>query len=140
MNHTKLFNTIYIYLFILIDYYYSQLKQITNKMFMLSRMLNHRLPCRITLSKRSVAVRSDLDLGNQMKLLNDQKRFNQALQLFDQYKKNNTETLSSMIITQALKACAQMNDLQRGSTIHYLISSRVKNDPYILASLIHLYG
>ncbi|CAF1283904.1 unnamed protein product, partial [Rotaria sordida] len=39
----------------------------------------------------------------------------------------------------ALKACAQVRDLQRGMIIHRLISSRIKTDCYISTSLIHLY-
>ncbi|CAF4341292.1 unnamed protein product, partial [Rotaria sordida] len=46
---------------------------------------------------------------------------------------------SSYIITQALKACTQIGDLRRGSTIHHLIPSRIKDNSYILTSLIHLY-
>ncbi|CAF4362564.1 unnamed protein product, partial [Rotaria sordida] len=48
-------------------------------------------------------------------------------------------TFLNFIITHALKACANMEDLQRGSTIRRLISSCIKDDYYISASLIHLY-
>jgi hypothetical protein len=75
-----------------------------------------------------------------MKLLNDKKEFKRALELFDKYNENNIETFSNFTIIQAIKACTQIGDLQRGSTIHYLISSRVKNDPRILGSLIQFYN
>jgi len=104
------------------------------------KLLNHRLSFLPLFLKRSVIIRSDFDLGSQMKLLNDNKQFKKALELFDKYKKDNIETSSSLIITQALKACAHLEDLQRGSTIHHLISSRIKDDFYISASLIHLYS
>jgi hypothetical protein len=89
--------------------------------------------------KRSVVTQS-FELGQKMKLLNDNGQLRKVLELFDKHKKNNAETFSSFIITQSLKACANLKDLQRGSTIHHLISSRIKDDWYILASLIHLYS
>ena len=107
---------------------------------MSTKLVNHRLSFLIVFLKRSVNIQSNFDLGKEMKLLNDNKQFKKALELFDKQKKNNIETFSSLTITQALKACAQLEDLQRGSTIHHLISSRIKDDSYILASLIHLYS
>jgi len=104
------------------------------------KLLNHHLPSLLFFAKRSVIIQSDLDLGMKMKSLNDNKQFKKALELFDKHKKNNTETFSSLIITQALKACASLRDLRRGSTIHRLISSHIKDDFYISASLIHLYS
>jgi hypothetical protein len=104
------------------------------------KLLNHRLSSVLISSKRSLIVQSNFNLGSEMKFLNDNKQFEKALQLFDKHKKNNTETFSSLIITQALKACTHLKDLQRGSTIHRLISSDMKNDFYISASLIHLYS
>ena len=107
---------------------------------MLSKLLSQNLSVLTLILKRSAIVRSDFDLGSQMKLLNDNKQFKKALELFDKYKKDNIKTSTSFIITQALKACAHLKDLQRGSTIHHLISSRIKDDVYISASLIHLYS
>ena len=75
-----------------------------------------------------------------MKSLNDNKQFKKALELFDKHKENKIKRLSSLIITQALKACTHLGELQRGKAIHHLISSRIKNDIYISASLIHLYS
>lgn len=80
-------------------------------------------------------------MGKEMKMLNDQKQFEKALRLLDQHKDNNNiEMCSSLTITQALKACAQIEDLRRGSMLHQLVLSRVKDDSYILASLINLYS
>ena len=97
------------------------------------KLLNHRLLSPIALVKRSLANRPEFELANQMKLLNDNKQFKKTLELFDKNKTNGVELSSSFIITQALKACTNLQDLQRGTTIHHLISSSIKNDPYILA-------
>ncbi|CAF3916300.1 unnamed protein product [Rotaria sp. Silwood1] len=86
-----------------------------------------------------MTISSVTDLGSQMKLFNDRKEFTKALELFDKYKETNNPIFSSFMITQALKASANIRDFERGSTIHRLISSRIKDDPYILASLIHFY-
>ncbi|CAF4874108.1 unnamed protein product, partial [Rotaria sp. Silwood1] len=106
---------------------------------MLNTFFKHRSINPIIFTQRYLTVKSDVDLNVQMKLLNDRKQFRKSLDLFDKYKENNINKLSSSTITQALKACAQICDLERGSTIHRLISSRINNDFYILASLIHLY-
>ncbi|CAF1278734.1 unnamed protein product, partial [Adineta steineri] len=90
-------------------------------------------------TKRSLVIQSDFYLGKKIKLLNDNKQFQKTLESFDQYKKNKSERFSSMIITQALKACTHLKDLQRGETIHHLISSHIEDDSYISTSLIHLY-
>ncbi|CAF4050201.1 unnamed protein product [Rotaria magnacalcarata] len=89
--------------------------------------------------KRSVIIASDLDLVRKMKFFNDEKQFKKTLQLFDKHKEQNIETCSNSIIIQALKACTQLRDLKRGSLIHRLISSQIKNDSSIVFSLIQLY-
>ncbi|CAF0744675.1 unnamed protein product [Adineta steineri] len=104
------------------------------------RLLNLRvLSSLFVFVKRSINVQTNFDLGKQMKLFNDKKQFNKTIELFDKQMKSNTKTFSSLIITQVLKACAHLEDIQRGKTIHQLISSRIKDDSYISASLIHLY-
>jgi hypothetical protein len=107
---------------------------------MLSKFLNHRLISQIISVKRPISVRSTFDFGKQMKSFNENHQFIKALELFDKCKENSIETCSSMSIIQALKASAEIGDLQRGLTIHHLISSRIKNDPNIVTSLIHLYS
>ncbi|CAM2728313.1 unnamed protein product [Rotaria socialis] len=93
----------------------------------------------IIVARRSIKIESELNLVNQMKLMDDKKQFNKALELFDKHKDKSIDRSSNMILTQILKACAGIGDLQRGSTIHRLVSSRLENDSYLLASLIHLY-
>ncbi|CAM4828999.1 unnamed protein product, partial [Rotaria magnacalcarata] len=74
-----------------------------------------------------------------MKLLNDKKQFEKALAIFDQHGINNITTLSNFAITEVLKACAHMRDIQRGKIIHNLIASETKNDIYVSSTLIHMY-
>ncbi|UJR07570.1 hypothetical protein I4U23_011858 [Adineta vaga] len=93
----------------------------------------------IIYGKRLITIQSTVDLGKQMKSLNDKKQFRQALELFDKHKQNNILTCSTLTITQVLKACAQIKDVERGQNIHKLIPSRIKSDYYILSSLIHFY-
>ena len=103
----------------------------------LNKSFHHRLICLLT---RSMSVRSDISLSQRMKILNGNRQCEEVLDLFEQYKQANTTHLSSYIIVQALKACTQMADLQRGEEIHRLVSSRVTKDSYLLSSLIHLYS
>ena len=107
---------------------------------MLTKFLNYHLTCSICRIKCLVSVRLKSSVGMNMKLLNDKKQFHKALQLFDQCKEQNTGALSSLTVTQALKACAHTGDLRRGLEIHQAIASRTENDDYILASLIHMYS
>ncbi|CAF5031375.1 unnamed protein product, partial [Rotaria sp. Silwood1] len=114
------------------------------KNFISIKLIKHVITMQVFIKRSTTTttttIQSKSDLGSKMKSLNDNKQFKKALDLFDKYNKNNIEIYSSFIITQALKACASIGDLQRGSTIHHLISSRIKDDYYILASLIHLYS
>jgi hypothetical protein len=107
---------------------------------MLNKLVNHRLPCPISFLKRSATVPRDFNLANQMKQLNDKKQFKKALELFDECKKSNPETPSDFIINQALKACTEIGDIHRGSSIHHLLTSKTKKNSYILTSLIHFYS
>ncbi|CAF5134708.1 unnamed protein product, partial [Rotaria sp. Silwood1] len=90
-------------------------------------------------AKRSLNIQSiDHNLGDRMKMLNDNKQYLQTLELIDKHI-NNIEKCSNWTIIQTLKACSELRDIQRGSNIHNLVSSRLKHDPYILPSLIHFY-
>ncbi|CAF0878275.1 unnamed protein product [Adineta steineri] len=75
---------------------------------MLNKLLNDRLRFLITIVKRSSNIRSDSDLASQMKLLNDNKQYKKAFELFDEYKENKIETFSNLTIIQVLKASAQI--------------------------------
>ena len=116
---------------------------ITNQMFhfVLTRLYSPRLSSINICLTRAATIKSAVDVGKEMKMLNDQKQFEKALRLFDQNNRNsNIEMCSSLTITQVLKACAQIGDLRRGAMLHQLISSRVQDDSYITASLINLYS
>ena len=104
---------------------------------MYKRLKGHWMNCS---SKRSMLIESNWDLGDAMKRLNDQKEFEKALQLFDQYKEQKKKVfrISNYLINQALKASTGIGDLKRGLAIDQLIPLKMKNDPYIIASLIHL--
>ncbi|CAF1316455.1 unnamed protein product [Rotaria magnacalcarata] len=106
---------------------------------MATRLLSHCLPFPKVFLKRFSNIKSYINLGTEMKLLNDKKQFKKALALFDQHGINNILTLSNFTITQVLKACAHKGDLQRGKIIHNLIASKTKNDIYVSSTLIHLY-
>ena len=75
-----------------------------------------------------------------MKRLNKDKKFSETLHLFDSYMKMNPGALSSTLITQALKACTQVEDQQQGLKIRKIIPNHLITDPYVLPSLIHFYS
>ncbi|CAF2899094.1 unnamed protein product [Rotaria sp. Silwood2] len=106
---------------------------------MFNTSLYYRSISRLILMKRFFPLKPDGDVGAQIKSFNAKKQFKKTLELFDKHKENDVENLSSFIITQALKACAEVHDLQRGLIIHRLISTRITTDCYLSASLIHLY-
>ncbi|CAF4330360.1 unnamed protein product [Rotaria magnacalcarata] len=106
---------------------------------MTTRLLNHWLSFPKVSLKRLNNTKSYINLGTKMKLLNDKKQFEKALAIFDQHGINNITTLSNFAITQVLKACAHMRDVQRGKIIHNLIASETKNDIYVSSTLIHMY-
>ena len=109
--------------------------------FMFARWTQDRCRSLIVLAFRLAATQSQLDLGRRMKILNDRKQFKASRQLFDQCRENDHKApLSSTAITQALKACANTRDLERGVDIHQLVSARNGENTYILTSLIHLYS
>ncbi|CAF2097519.1 unnamed protein product [Rotaria magnacalcarata] len=107
--------------------------------FISIKFINYRVTSMKVFTKSSSTVQSKFELGNEMKSFNDKKQFKKALELFDKHMKNNIEVHSSLVITQALKACTHIKDVQRGSDIHRLISSRIQHDFHILASLLHFY-
>ena len=94
----------------------------------------------VVFGARPMASQYGESTGNRMKMLNEQKAYGKALELFDQYKETHSTVLSSFMINQALKACTKTHDLQRGAAIHRLVLPRVKQDSYIATSLIHLYS
>ena len=107
---------------------------------MMNRWVNERFRSALVLVVRQLSSRCNLHLGDQMKVLNENKQFAEVIHLFNEYRTNDTNVLSNMIIMQALKASTHLGDLQHGIAIHQLISTRVQHDSYFAASLIHLYS
>ncbi|CAF0982048.1 unnamed protein product [Adineta ricciae] len=103
------------------------------------KVLNLRALCSTVVTRGLTTKQSDFDLGMKMKYHNDSKRFDKTLQLFDVHMKKNLKTTSTIIITQALKACTHLEDLQRGQSIHQYISPSIKYDSYVSTAFIHLY-
>ena len=83
---------------------------------------------------------SNFDLQKEMKRLNDNRLHDKALALFDTYEKSNKVKLSEAVVTQALKACARLGDVQRGSRLYKTVASRIEGDPYTMTSLIQLFS
>ena len=75
-----------------------------------------------------------------MEKLNANKQHRQVIEVFNDYQKQKIQPMSSMIITETLKACTELQDLRCGSRIHQAVSSYIKTDDFILASLINLYS
>ncbi|CAM4844162.1 unnamed protein product [Rotaria magnacalcarata] len=102
-------------------------------------LVNNYLRFVVLAGRRLASTQSNVNIGDQMKILNDNKQYKKALELFDEFNEKTIDKCSNWIIIQALKACTQICDVQRGLKIHNLISSRLKQDPYVLPSLIHFY-
>lgn len=107
---------------------------------MLFMLLNRRLSSVIVFIKRSAADQSNVDMSRRMKSFNDSKQYKKTLQLFDENKTNDDVTCSRSALFHVLKASAQLNDLTFSSHLQQLISTQFNNDPYLSASLIHLYS
>ena len=109
-------------------------------MLILHRWTSHHSQYLVLTAKCFVSLHSDSAIGHQMQRFNQEKKFDQALQLFDEYKGNNPRQWSSTIVTQALKACIQIGDFKRGIGIHHRLPSSIKKDRYVSSSLIRLYS
>ncbi|CAF1078661.1 unnamed protein product [Rotaria magnacalcarata] len=102
-------------------------------------LVNNYLRFVLLAVRRLASIQSNVNIGDQMKILNDNKQYKKVLELFDEFNEKTIDKCSNWIIIQALKACTQICDVQRGLKIHNLISSRLKRDSYVLPSLIHFY-
>ena len=81
---------------------------------------------------------SNLDL--EMKRLNDEKRYKQALDLFTENERNGQYAISDVAINLALKSSTNMKDFSSGLNISNRYSSRIEKNSFIQASLIHFYS
>ena len=78
-----------------------------------------------------------VDLGAQMKRLNDDRQFKKSLVLFDTHIEKQSSALAA---NQALKACIQLTNINRGIEIHQNLSSSLINNTFIQTNLIRLYS
>ena len=109
-------------------------------MMMIRSWLAPRVTSLTLASNRSLASQSDFDLQREMKRLNDNRLHEKALALFDTYEKSNEVKLSEAVVTQALKACTRLGDVQRGSRIYKTVASRIEGDTHTMTSLIQLFS
>ncbi|CAF4215528.1 unnamed protein product, partial [Adineta steineri] len=80
-----------------------------------------------------------IDLGSQMKRLNDNQQYRETIILYkDQIKKQKKQS-TSLIINQVLKACIELDDIKCGKDIHKNLSSYMLNNQFIENNLIRLY-
>ncbi|CAF1431394.1 unnamed protein product [Rotaria sp. Silwood1] len=82
---------------------------------------------------------SFLDLSNQMKNLNTNSQFRKALDLYEYEIKKENKQKTSLAVNQALKACVELGDIERGKNIHKNLSPTMINNSFIQATLIRLY-
>lgn len=71
-----------------------------------------------------------------MKRLNDNRQFQKSLALFEAHMANQPNAFT---VNQALKACIQLGEINRGIAIYQNLSSSLINNHFIQANLIHLY-
>lgn len=71
-----------------------------------------------------------------MKKFNERGMYRETINLFEDQRNN----ISDAAISQTLKACYKTNDFDRGKRIHQLISSKSRQNTFILTSLIQLYS
>ena len=87
--------------------------------------------------QRLKVTESKLNVAAEMKKLNDQQRFHEALRLFDEQQPQQPDDLS---INQALKACAKQRDFKRGLAIEKRIPVSSLQNHYVRSSLINFYS
>ena len=61
-----------------------------------------------------------VDLGGQMQRLNNNRQFKQSIALFDAHTEKQPNAFA---VNQALKACIQLDDINRGIQIHHNLPS-----------------
>ena len=108
---------------------------------MSAKLLNTRFSSLTLVTKRFLAIRSDSDVANRMKIFNQQKKYQKTIELFHEHKQiYDIAQCSSYITAQLLKACVQLNNVSLGKMIHHQISSDMTNNPFVLLQLISLYS
>jgi hypothetical protein len=98
---------------------------------MLVQLLQHI--CRRGLSSTCVT------LDVQMKRLNDQKKYRQAMDLYERSRREKNST-SRLLVDQALRALIELRDFHRAIDIENEISSDQLQSPFIRNRLIRLHS
>ena len=75
-----------------------------------------------------------------MQKLNKNRQYKKAIDLYEYEMKKENKQKTSLAVNQALKACAELGDIERGRDIHKNLSPTMTNNPFIQATLIRLYS
>ena len=79
---------------------------------------------------------NDVDIGAKMKSFNDQQQYQKSVELFE---KNRNKSLTSLTISQALKALIHLKKYEQARILHHQLSSVELNNNFIRTNLIRLY-
>ncbi|CAF1683982.1 unnamed protein product, partial [Adineta ricciae] len=93
----------------------------------------------VNIQWRIPIIRRYSNLDSEMKRLNDEKRYKEALTLFVEHEQKGQCAISDIAINQALKSSTNMKDFSSGLKISSRYSSRIEKNSFIQASLIHFY-
>lgn len=77
-----------------------------------------------------------VDLGGQLKRLNDNRQFKKSIALFSAHIEKQPNAFA---VNQALRACIELGEVNRGIQIYHNLSSSMTDNAFIQANLIHLY-
>ncbi len=81
-----------------------------------------------------------IDYGSQMKKLNDNRQFKEAIELYENQIKKQNKRISTLSVNQALKACIELDDIKRAKEISQNLSLSMTNNSFILANIIRLHS
>ena len=84
----------------------------------------------------SMSVRSD----TRMKQLNDQKKYRQAMAVFDALSLEKQPSTTTLSVDQAIRACLELDDLQRGVAIGEKLSPTLMSNIFVQSRLIRLHS
>ena len=93
----------------------------------------------VTLSRRLSSTSMKFDVL--MKQFNDQKKYRQSIDLFDKFLKENTmEKISSLAVTQAIRALIELKQYRRAMEIEQNLSPNLIQNDFIRYQCIRLYS
>lgn len=83
---------------------------------------------------------TSIRLDTRMKQLNDQKKYRQAMALFDALPQEKQPSTTTLAVDQAIRACLELNDLQRGVAISEKLSPTLMKNIFVQSRLIRLHS